>query len=269
MAIEELLAGKPVSVPETKAVGCHIGRVKKTEPTGDITYSSHIARIFNKRCVECHRDGEIAPFPLTSYEDVIGWEETIVEVIQDQRMPPWFANPAHGKFRNDARLSEDEKALIYKWVENGMPEGDPSQLPPAPKFAKGWRIPQPDQVFQMREEPFTVPAQGVVDYKYFVVETGWDEDKYIYAAEARPDNYIGRASHPGLYHSARRTHANGFAGRARRLCTGKHAGATDATASAIQVPAGSRLLFQMHYTPNGYEQQDRSYAGVCLSTKKT
>lgn len=267
VAIEELLAGKPVSVPKTKPVGCYIGRVKKTKPTGDVTYSSHIAAIFNKRCVECHRDGEIAPFPLTNYDDVIGWEETIVEVIQDQRMPPWFANPAHGKFRNDARLSEEEKSLIYKWVKNGMPEGDPSALPLPPKFTEGWRIPEPDQIFHMRDKPFTVPAQGVVDYQYFIVETGWDEDKYIYAAEARPDN-TSVVHHILVYiiPPGERVQTD-----ARDVLVGYAPGSTPVQLRdgiALQVPTGSRLLFQMHYTPNGYEQQDRSYAGVCFIDKK-
>ncbi len=267
VAVEELLAGKPVSLPKTKPVGCYIGRVKKSKPTGDVTYSNHIAAIFNKRCVECHRDGEIAPFPLTSYDDVIGWEETIVEVIEDQRMPPWFANPAHGEFRNDARLSEEEKSLIYKWVKNGMPEGDPAELPAPPKFTKGWRIPQPDQVFHMREEAFTVPAQGVVDYQYFVVETGWDEDKYIYAAEARPDN-TSVVHHILVYiiPPGEREQTD-----ARDVLVGYAPGSTPVQLRdgiALKVPAGSRLLFQMHYTPNGYEQHDRSYAGVCFIDKK-
>ena len=149
-AIDELLAGKSVSVPETEVVGCYIGRVKAIEKTGNITYSNQIVRILNKRCVECHRDGEIAPFTLTSYDDVMGWEDTIVEVLEDKRMPPWFANPEHGKFRNDARLSPKERELIFKWVENGMPEGDRADMPPAPKFPKGWRIREPDQILHMR-----------------------------------------------------------------------------------------------------------------------
>jgi len=91
-ALEELLAGKPVSTAETAAVGCHIGRVPKREPHGDVTYSNQISRLIQQRCVECHREGEIAPFPLSSYEEVVGWGETIREVVDQGRMPPWFAN---------------------------------------------------------------------------------------------------------------------------------------------------------------------------------
>jgi peroxiredoxin len=265
-AIDELLAGKNVSVPKTDVVGCHIGRVKQREAKGDITYSNQIARIFSKRCVECHRTGEIAPFTLTSYEDVIGWEDTIVEVIEDKRMPPWFANPEHGQFHNDARLSAEEKETILKWVENGMPQGDPNDLPPPRAFTEGWRITKPDQVLHMSDVPFNVPAQGVVDYQRFVVDPGWDEDKYICAAEARPDNnavvhhILVFVIEPG---SDRRQNLG-------QVLVGYAPGSTPVELGdgvAMRVPAGSKLMFEMHYTPNGYEQSDRSYAGVCFTDK--
>jgi len=266
-AIEELLSGKDVSVPETEVVGCHIGRVKVTEPTGELTYAKDIAPIFNRRCVECHRDGELAPFTLTSYDDIIGWEDTICEVIEDNRMPPWFANPEHGKFKNDCRLSEAEKETVFQWVDNGMPEGDPADLPEPPKFDQGWRIPKPDQVFYMRDKPFKVKAQGTIDYKHFYVDPGWTEDKYISAAEARPDNK-SVVHHILVYVIP--------PGDQRRqglgdVLVGYAPGSTPVLLEegvAMKVPAGSQLEFEMHYTPNGYEEEDRSYAGVKFIDKK-
>lgn len=187
VAIEELLDGKEVSNPSTTAVGCHIGRVKHVEPTGAVTFNKHIAPILNNHCVSCHRAGEVAPFTLTSYDDVLGWEDTILEVIADNRMPPWYADPDHGSFSNDPRLSDSERELISTWVDNGMPEGDARDLPQAPEFVEGWRIGKPDKVYKM-PEAFPVPAEGVVEYKYFTVDPEWDEDKYIVATEARPGN---------------------------------------------------------------------------------
>ncbi len=268
LAVEELLAGKDVTVPQTKVVGCHIGRVSQVEPTGDITYSNQISRIFNRRCVECHRDGEIAPFTLTSYEDVIGWEDTILEVIEEKRMPPWFANPKHGSFKNDARLSDEERQLISNWVANGMPEGDPVDLPEPTRFVKGWRIPEPDQIFYMRKTPFEVPSQGTVDYQQFIVDPGWEEDKYISAAEARPDN-TSVVHHILIFilPAQNRRRAD-----LRSVLVGYAPGSLPILlepGTAIHVPAGSRLLFQMHYTPNGHREFDRSYAGVCFVDKET
>ncbi|MEO1524664.1 MAG: redoxin domain-containing protein [Planctomycetota bacterium] len=264
-AIQEALAGKPISVPSTEPAGCHIGRVKKSEPTGEITFTKHIAPILNARCVSCHREGELAPFTLESFEDVQGWEDTILEVIEDNRMPPWSADPAHGEFANDARLSEREKDLIFTWVENGMPEGDASDLPSPPQFTKGWKIPEPDQIIEMRDTPFEVPAEGVVDYKRFVVDPGWDEDKFIYAAEARPQNssvvhhivvyVIAPGKRTGLEHMLA-----GYAPGAVPMHFGD--------GIAIHVPAKSRLLFEMHYTPNGSKQSDLSYLGVCFMDEK-
>lgn len=262
IAIQEVLAGKDVTVDQTQALGCHIGRVKKSTPRGDVTYSNQIARIFNRRCVECHREGQIAPFTLTDYESVIGWEDTILEVIADNRMPPWFANPKHGSFRNDARLSDEEKQLIQTWVQNGMPEGDPGRLPDPPEFAEGWRMEEPDEVIHVRHKPFEVPAQGVVDYQYFVQDPGWTEDKFICAAEARPDNVevvhhiLAYIIPPG--EDPART-------RRRRVIVGYAPGAPPQIlkqGTAIHVEAGSRILFEMHYTPNGTAQKDLSYIGL-------
>lgn len=267
IAIEDLLAGRTLAIPQTPAVGCHIGRVSRLEPIGDITYTSHIARIFNRRCVECHRQGELAPFALTQYADVIGWEDTILEVIGNHRMPPWNANPSHGKFANDARLTDEERDLIVRWVENGMPEGDADDLPAPPQFVSGWRIPEPDQTFFMRETPFDVPAEGVVDYKHFVVETGWTEDKYIQAAEARPGN-PAVVHHILVYIIGENTRR----AELRKTLVGYAPGSTPIRLSdgtAIKVPAGSKLLFQMHYTPNGVKQTDRSYCGVCFADKSS
>jgi peroxiredoxin len=261
-AISQLLAGQKVSVPETDVVGCHIGRVKEVQPTGQITYNKHISPIFNDRCMRCHRNGEIAPFNLTNYDDVLGWEDTILEVIDEGRMPPWFANPKHGEFANDARLSEEQKDLICSWIENGMPEGDPDDLPPTPQFTAGWRIVEPDQIISM-PKAFSVPAEGIVDYQHFVVDPGWTEDKYIVAVEARPQN--PRVVHHILLYiiPPGKTYEN-----SRRILAGHAPGAPPLITPngvAIKVLAGSRLVFQMHYTPNGYDQTDQSYAGICFA----
>ena len=184
-ALDELLAGKPVSKPTTPVVGCFIGRVRKPAATGTVTFAKDVARIFNKHCVECHHPGEIGPFSLTSYEEAIGWADTIDEVVREGRMPPWHADPKYGHFANDSRLSADEKKTIADWIEAGTPEGDPKDMPPAPHFAEGWRIPKPDVVFTV-PKPFKVKATGTIDYQFFVIDTGFTEDKWVQAAEVKP-----------------------------------------------------------------------------------
>ena len=266
-AIGELLADQPVSVPTTEVLGCHIGRISKIEPSGNVTYANQISRIFNKRCVECHRDGEIAPFSLTSYDEIMGWEDTIVEVIEDKRMPPWFANPNHGKFHNDARLSPEEKELVYQWVENGMPKGDKKDLPEPPTFIEGWRMPRPDQVIHVSEKPISVQAEGVIEYKYLRVDPGWDEDKYITASEARPGN-TSVVHHIIAYVITPEMQDLNF--EKTQMLVGYAPGSDPnilRDGIAMHVPAGSQLLFEMHYTPNGSKQEDHSYIGLKFTDK--
>ena len=76
-------------------------------------------------------------------------------------MPPWGADPAHGTFKNDPRLTEKEIETIVAWVDAGAPKGDDKDLPAAPKFADGWTIGKPDAIFTMDEE-FTIPADGTM-----------------------------------------------------------------------------------------------------------
>lgn len=262
-ALEELLAGQPVSVAETEAAGCLIGRVPQREPHGDVTYANQIARLLQNRCVECHRDGEVAPFALTSYEEVAGWAPTMREVVADGRMPPWFANPEHGKFSNDARLTADEKRLLDEWVDNGCPQGDPADLPEPRQFTTGWQIPQPDQVVAIREEPVDVPAEGVVAYRYYTVDPGFTEDKWIKAAECRPDN------RRVVHHIVAIFLPPGVPVRGMRGAMVGYAPGMPPTqfpdGVAMLVPAGSKVLFQMHYTPDGAPEKDRSTLGLVFA----
>ncbi len=271
-AIDALLAGKSVAVEETETIGCLLGRVTEPDPTSDITYSKQISRILQKRCVECHRAGEIAPFSLTSYEDASGWAEMIAEVVDQQRMPPWHANPEHGDFANDSRLSDDEKQLINDWVASGAPEGDRSELPPPRTFADGWRIGEPDMIVKMSNKPFQIPAEGEVRYQYFTVDPGFTEDKWVQAAECRPGNravvhHIIVAA-GSLEQAGRRIHGDlssdwlsATAPGARPLIL--------PVGMAKRIPAGSKLVFQMHYTPNGTAQEDLSCIGLIFADPKT
>jgi hypothetical protein len=297
-ALDELLAGKEVSHPTTPVMGCIVGRKPRTQPKGEITYTRHIAGLLQDKCVACHRPGQIGPFALTDYQEVVGWGEMIKEVVSDGRMPPWSANSPAGHFSNDPRLTDAEKGLIYNWVDNGSPQGDPADLPEPRKWTDGWQIPEPHQIVYM-EEPFTVPAEGVVDYQYFVVDPGWTEDKWIQAAEIRPGNRavvhhsIASALPPGMKLRSRRS---GEATDRAPVNQGEEAAprATDGRTNRVEddgelrsikltayvpgrlattykpgiamfVPAGSKIVFQMHYTPNGKEQTDKSYIGFVFA----
>ena len=264
-ALDELLAGQSVSQPITDAPGCLIGRLPRVEPHGDVTYSNQVSRILQQRCVNCHRPGEIGPFPLTTYDEVVGWSDMIREVVSEGRMPPWFADPAHGKYSNDARLTPTELEQLYAWIDHGSPEGDPADLPEPLVYAEGWQIPEPDAVFYMSDEPYTVQAEGVVDYQYFTVDPGFTEDKWVRIAEARPGNravvhHIIAFFQPPGGGDGLGASRGGVAGYAPGMPPARFPEGV-----AIRVPAGSKLVFQMHYTPVGTEQQDRSCVGMVFA----
>ncbi|HEV3299716.1 MAG TPA: redoxin domain-containing protein [Planctomycetaceae bacterium] len=265
-AINEVLSEKAVSVPTTKAIGCIIGRARQANAQSEVTFSKHISRVLQAHCVECHRAGRIGPFKMTSYQDVVGWGEMIREVVDQGRMPPWHANPAYGHFVNDVRLSDEEKRLIHTWVQNGCPQGDAADLPPTKDFVDGWAIGKPDQIVFMRDEPVDVPAEGVIDYYNFVVDPGWKEDKWIKAAEAKPGSPEA-VHHILVFVQPPGQDSGGIAGG--NLIAGYAPGmnpmlATDGS-TAMLVKAGSKLTFQLHYTPNGSPHRDRSYVGFAFA----
>ena len=260
-AIDELLVGKPVSVSATPPVGCLITFLEPTSGKSDVTFCKHIAPILYSNCLECHRAGEIGPFDVASYDEVLGWANMIVEVVEQKRMPPWHADPKHGSFKNQRQMSTDSLAKIQEWILAGMPYGSAEDLPAKPTYQEGWRLPkQPDLVVTMGEKPYAVPANGSVDYQYFVVDPGLREDKWITAAQVIPGS-------PEVVHHAivfiRPPDGENFTGIGWLTAYVPGQRATEFPLGfARRMPAGSKLVFQMHYTPNGKAQLDQTKIGL-------
>lgn len=226
-----------------------------------VTYTKHAAPILNSRCVECHRAGEAAPMALTSYKEVRPWAKAIKAAVLARKMPPWLADPAHGKWANDRRLSEEEVQTLVAWADAGAVEGKAKDLPAAPRFETGWNIGKPDKVIDMGAD-FDVPASGEVAYKYFVVDPGFEQDMWIEAAEARPDKR-GVVHHIIVF--VQDPKEPQLAGTGGNLLVGWAPGDPPMNykpGTAKLIRAGSKLRFQMHYTPNGTAAKDRSYVGL-------
>jgi peroxiredoxin len=270
IALDELLSGRDVTLPRTSAVGCIIGRSKPIDDHSEVTYGRDIAAILNRRCVECHRDGEIAPFSLTDYDEVAGWSDMIAEVVRERRMPPWHATADHEQFSNDRSLTDQEREAFFAWAESGAPAGDMSDLPELPEKVEGWQLPrEPDRVIPVSPEPFDVPATGTVRYQYFVFDPGLEEDVWIEAAELKPGNR--EVVHHILAFARPKGQQRGLNG-ARGFLVGYVPGARLELAPkghAKKVPAGSELVFQVHYTPVGTPQQDQSLLGIVLADPST
>jgi peroxiredoxin len=266
--LDELLAGQDVSSPVTAAPGCFIGRIRPQQEAAEVTYSNQIVRIVQQRCLECHREGQIAPFALNEYDEVVGWAETIAEVVRDERMPPWHASAEYGRFANDRRLTDEEKELIYRWVAAGAPQGDPSLVPPPPHFTSGWDLPrQPDLIVPMADQPQHVAAEGTVAYQYFKVDPGLVADKWIQAVEVQPGNRAV-VHHILVFHEPPGGFRSDFGGGVRGFLAGYVPGLRSQPfpqGMAKFLPAGSQLIFQLHYTPIGTQQTDLSRIGFVFA----
>lgn len=150
-----------------------------------ITFNKDVAPILYGSCVTCHRPGETAPMSFITYKEVRPWAKSIREKVVEREMPPWYADPNHGEFLNDMRLSQEQIDTIKAWVDGGAKEGDAKDLPPAPKFSDtGWKYGEPDVILSMSEAA-EIPADGTVDYKYYAVPTNFTEDKFIQYAEIK------------------------------------------------------------------------------------
>ena len=265
------------------AAGALLASAADNQPAAPVTYTKDVAPILQRTCAKCHRPGEVAPMPLLNYKQVRPWARSIREMVVERRMPPWFADPHYGEFSNDCRLSQKEIDLISAWVQGGAVEGDSRDLPPAPAFIEGWNIGKPDVVLSMTQR-YSVPAEGVIPYKFFVVPTNSKEDRYIQFAEIRPGNraivhhvivdvmYPGKKALPPageldlekLGGAGIRSGGEESDGRVVGWAPGE-APLILAPGQAKLIKAGSVLIFQVHYTTNGVPGDDVSSVGFIFS----
>ena len=151
-----------------------------------VTFTKDVAPIFFKNCVQCHRPNDIAPMSLLDYKSARPWAKAIRQSVASAKMPPWFADPKYGHFSNDPRLAASEVAVIKAWVDGGAPEGNPQDLPQAPKFVEGWQLGKPDLIVDIGEDHKITPGEDV--YEHFTVDTNFKEGIWIRAAEIKPGN---------------------------------------------------------------------------------
>jgi hypothetical protein len=261
-----------------------------------VTFNKDVLPVLQNRCQECHRPGEAAPMSFLTYKETRPWAAAMRQAVLSRKMPPWHADPAHGKFSNERRLSQAEIDTLVTWAQTGALEGDAKDAPPPRQFASGWTIGKPDAIIDMGAD-YKVPASGTVEYTYFAAPTGFKEDKWVEKVELRPS---ARAvvHHVVLY--ARAPGSKAFEGTRPGLAfvppkdpaeapkpdigEGQFYGLTESgnlemigvyvpggdayvtrPGQARLVKAGSDLIFQMHYTANGKEATDRTSVGLVFA----
>ncbi len=229
----------------------------------DVTYAKDVSRIVQERCQTCHHKGTAAPFSLLTFEDVKRKAKGIRDAVADNRMPPWHADPHFNKFSNDRRLSADQKQKLLAWIDGGCVLGDEKDLPAPAEYADGWVIGKPDVIFEMPKEQ-TVQAEGVVDYQYFVTKTNFKEDVWVQAAEARPGNRAVVHHIIVFFRDPKKPRGGQGDGLGQNMIVGTAPGDMPQIFKpgvARKIPAGAELVWQMHYTPTGKVEKDRSQVG--------
>jgi len=259
--LAQLAAGKTVEPYGTVAHGCLLELDEVPEPAERVvTYHEVVSRIVQSRCESCHRDGGVAPFPLSTFEQVNKKKRMMKWAVKSGSMPPWFAADGTGPWANDCSLTEQEKDDLLGWIASGAPEGDPAHAPLPREYTPGWTIGEPDYVIAM-DESFTVPAEGVVDYQYFYAKTDFPEDRWVRAVELRPT--APEVTHHALVllgdadEKPQPMQGDGSESFYAVNVPGQR-GIVFPEGYGKRLPAGAWLKFQMHYTPNGTEQVDQT-----------
>lgn len=255
---------------------CAIAQASESS-SSPVTYSEHVAPILFENCASYHRPDQAAPFSLLSYADARKRGRMIEIVTESGYMPPWHPAPGHGEFVGELGLRADEIELLARWVDEGMPEGDPSKCPPVPTFASGWALGEPDLVVRM-PKAYDVPADGPDIYRNFAVPLGLEEDRWLTAIEVRP------SARSVLHHIVFALDATG---EARELdgadgepgYFGMQGGAETGRAGlggwavggmpqelplglATHVAAGADLVLRSHFHPSGKPEQEQTVLGL-------
>ena len=276
-AIAAVRSGRRPDSAFAQPVGCLVEEERRASESAAATYTRDVAPIIQANCLKCHRDGEVAPFALTNYEEVSRHARQIVQTTQSRFMPPWKPEPDFGHFVDERRLSDRELEIIKEWAEAGAPEGNPAELPPSMKFSEGWQVGEPDMVVGM-SEPFEIPADGRDVFRNFVIPSGLTEEKLVAAVEFRPGNR--RAVHHAIFYldtsgTARKKDAEdpgpgyGSFGGPGFLPSGAIGGwAPGGTPQVLRdgmgrpMQKGCDIVVQIHYHPTGKKEVDQSSLGI-------
>src|ERR1022692_3323650 len=254
--LDAILAGRRVSTP---------------------TFARDVAPILYRHCAICHHPGEVAPFPLLTYQDAAKRAKLIATVTASRYMPPWQPEPGYVHFQGERRLRDADIATLRRWAEAGAPQGDPAKLQPAPHYLEGWQLGTPDMTIRM-PKPFAIAADGPDQYMCFDIPLHLTADKYVRALEFRPE--ARSVVHHALFlldsgHIGRQLgESYSCFGTPGFLPSGALGGWTPGMQPArmpdglqLILRKGSDLVMQIHYHPTGKPETDRSTLGLYFTDK--
>jgi hypothetical protein len=254
-----------------------------------VTFNKDVLPILQRNCQTCHRPGQAGPMSFLTYESTRPWAKAIREAVILHKMPPWFADPAAGHFLNDPSLKRSEIDVLTRWADSGAQAGDPKDAPAPSEWPKGWHI-QPDVV--VKGPAYDVPANpknNVIEWIVVTVPTGFTKDTWITSVEIKPEfpqvthhmcvafvphkpetQYFQptwKAKERDETGSALPDKGKTFTGGAAEDCYVPGNPAIDYRGlhAAKLVPAGSDIVMNLHYTPNGKALTDHVQIGFTIA----
>jgi len=267
-AVSDLLGGRAVVTAATSAPGCELDLGPQTSgaPT-KVTYYGDVARILQQNCVGCHHGGGIAPFALDSLTGVKDRTRVIRRVVSQGLMPPWFAAPeAPGKpnpWANDCSLSERDKSDLIAWIDSpDRPLGDPAEAPRRLIYPTEWSIGQPDLIIPL-SKAYDIKATGYLPYQRDVVQTTLTEDRWVAAFEILP------SARDVVHHVIVTVHEKNEKVADTESYWAAYVPGNGShvypVGFARKLPAGAKINFQIHYTPNGTATKERLRLGLIFA----
>ncbi|WP_435019030.1 redoxin family protein [Tundrisphaera sp. TA3] len=276
-----VLENREVARPRVEAVGCPVPIPPRAEGVAKPTFTRDVAGILQRNCQQCHRPGQVGPFPLVTYEHARKRADDIVRVTSDRLMPPWKPAPGVGPaFKHSKALPESDIAILAAWAESGAPEGNSADMPTPPAYPEDWALGTPDLVLELPVD-FEIPATGDDIYRCFVMPTNLPADTFISGIEYRPGNpkvvhHI--LSYVDVSGMARKKDAadegpgySCFSGPGVET-HGDLGGWAPGNEPAIlpagigrSLPRGADVVTQIHYHPSGKPETDRTRIGLYFS----
>ncbi|RDK85445.1 copper type II ascorbate-dependent monooxygenase-like protein [Marinirhabdus gelatinilytica] len=265
-ALDAIAKGKTPKNKQEVTRGCTVTRLSNQPNKKDLTYTKDIAPILAESCVRCHRDNGIAPWAMEDYQTVTGWSAMIKEVLLSKRMPPWKADPTVNEFKNSFALADSNARKIISWIDAGMPPGIGKDTLQGLTYNDAiWQRGRPDKIIALKEEK--LPANRLIPYRYQTFDLELEKDTWLKGVEIKPGN--PKALHHIVLTNKATNKRNAIVNRKIWPYTDNYialGGGVDQLTmfpegTGVYLPKGTSLTVQIHYTPTGKEDSDKTKIG--------
>lgn len=283
-ALDAVLGGKTPKLAKTTSIGCVLEPGDGVPDAKSITYSSHVARLLNQHCVQCHQPNQSAPFSLVGYANAKAKANMIAYITKQGKMPPWKAVPGYGDFHDVNILTPAERLILERWAQAGAPAGDDAVEVASPAIGPSWPLGKPDSVISMPAEYELHADKGDV-YRHFVIDPKLTEPKWVVAMDVHPGNrrivhhviaFIDKSGQSARLEAANTDGQPGYTtfGGPGFIPSGSLGGWAPGLQSrklpegvAFRVDPGAKIVLEVHYHPDGKVERDKTEVALYYADK--